>query len=97
MNIKEIYKRGFVDGMRNCGFLLYDTKNTDIQLTDEWIRTIDEEFAKRQFPATRDTSQFHQEYKALVLQLESLTRAYETLSEAFYNLHGLERHTHLKE
>lgn len=36
-----------MDGMRNCGFLLIDTTDKEVQLSDEWERIVSQSYRDR--------------------------------------------------
>lgn len=50
MDKRKIYRDGFRDGMKNCGFLLIDIKDESVQLSDEWERTVEQCFLDRNYP-----------------------------------------------
>lgn len=85
MNKEKIYRDGFVDGMRNCGFLLVDVKDESLELKEEWKQAIQEGLEKRNYSHEGRTQ--WQFIKDIVLENDELKRRHEYQDMVIESLH----------
>jgi hypothetical protein len=92
MSNKILYKEGFLEGMRYCGWLLSDVPNEQLQINDEIEKAIDTTFNQSKYALGNQG--IHKLVSDTVLEAKELREQLELMTTKFRNEHSIARFWH---
>lgn len=92
MSNKILYKEGFLEGMRYCGWLLSDISNEELQINDKLQEAIDTTF--NQSPYALGNQNLHKTLSESIIETEELRQELKRMEIKYQNEHSIARFWH---
>lgn len=92
MSNKILYKEGFLEGMRYCGWLLSDVPNEKLQINEELQEAIDTTFSQSKYALGNQA--IHKALSEAIIQAEELRQELERMETKYKNEHSIARFWH---
>lgn len=92
MSNKILYREGFLEGMRYCGWLLSDVPNEQLQINEELQNAIDTTF--NQSPYALGNQNLHKTLSEAIIEAEELRVALYKMETKYKNEHSIARFWH---
>lgn len=92
MSNKILYKEGFLEGMRYCGWLLSDVPNESLQINEELESAIDTTFNQSKYALGNQN--LHKALSEAIIEAEELRVALRQMETKYQNEHRIARFWH---